>query len=141
MLYGFLIISIDYAITVVPFFPCYSPPSSTLIPSSIPPLSSCPWVLHISSLASPFSILFLTSPCLFCTYKLCFLFPVPFPSFSPSSSLLITLHVISISVILFLFSCLFSLFLFLFCSVVNSCKFIVILVFIVLIFFFLDKSL
>ena len=48
-----------------------------------PPLSSCPWVVHISSLASPFPILFLTSPCLFCTYHLCFLFPVPFLPFSP----------------------------------------------------------
>ena len=48
-----------------------------------PPLISCLWVVHISSLASTFRILFLTSPCLFCTYYLCFLSPVPFPSFSP----------------------------------------------------------
>ena len=32
------------------------------------------------------SYLFLTSPCLFCTYQLCFLFPIPFPALSPSSS-------------------------------------------------------
>ena len=51
--------------------------------SITPHLSSCPWVVHISSLASPFPILFLTSPSLFCTYHLCFLFPVPFPPFSP----------------------------------------------------------
>ena len=52
-------------------------------PYSIPsPFSSCPWILHISSLASPFPILFLTSPCLFCTYHSCILFPVPFPPFS-----------------------------------------------------------
>ena len=53
----------------------------------IPPLrlSSCPWVIHISSLASTFPILFLTSPCLFCTYYLCFLFPLSFPLFSPLS--------------------------------------------------------
>ena len=37
---------------------------------------------YICSLASPFLILFLTSPCVFCTY-LCFLFPVPFPPFFP----------------------------------------------------------
>ena len=43
------------------------------------PFSSCPKVVHISSLTSPFPILFLTSPCLFCAYLLCFLFPVPFP--------------------------------------------------------------
>ena len=59
------------------------------------------WVIHISSLASPIPTLLLTSSCLFCTYQLCFLFPVPFPPFSPPP--LITSHVISISVILFLF--------------------------------------
>ena len=48
-----------------------------------PPLCSCPWVIHISSLISPFPILFLTSPCLFCTYHLCFLFPVLYPPFFP----------------------------------------------------------
>ena len=46
---------------VVPIFPpwpsLYPHPSSTLLPSSSPPLSSCPWVMPISSLASPFSIL------------------------------------------------------------------------------------
>ena len=75
---------IDYAITVVPFF------SSPLFPSALhcpptripPSLSSCPWVIHISSLASPFPILFLTFPCLFSTYHLCFLLPVSFPPFS-----------------------------------------------------------
>ena len=76
---------------------------------------------------------------LFYTYHLCFLFPVPFPSF-PSSPL-ITLHVISISVILFLFQFPQLLFLFFFLgSVVDSCEFVVILLFIALmIFFFLDK--
>ena len=62
-----------------PLFP------SALHPTSYqhsPRISSCPWVVHKSSLASPFPILFLTSPCLFCTYHLCFLFPVPFPPFS-----------------------------------------------------------
>ena len=71
-----------------------------------PPLhtrSSCPWVVHISSSASPFPILFLTSPCLFCAYYLCFLFPVPFPPFSLSPSPMITHLATSISVILFLF--------------------------------------
>ena len=86
------------------FPPCHTPPYTSL-PTCIPPaLSSCPWVIHISSSASPFPILFLTSPCLFCTYCLCFLFPVPLPHSLPSfTPLLIALHVISISVILFLF--------------------------------------
>ena len=70
---------IDYAITVVPIF--FSPfsPSTLYSPA---PLSSCPWVAHVSSLASPFPILFLTSHCLFCTYQLFFLFSVPFCPFS-----------------------------------------------------------
>ena len=75
---------INYAVTLVPFFsPLYStlpftPPSHQHTPSSLNP-----WVIDISSLASPFSILFLTSHCLFCTYHLYFLFPVSFPPFSP----------------------------------------------------------
>ena len=67
------------------------------------PLSSCPWVVHISSLASTFPTLFLPSPVYFlptiyATYSLHLspLLPPPTPP-------LITLHVISISVILFLF--------------------------------------
>ena len=60
----------------------YPPLPCTPTSTSIPYLSWCPWVIHVSSLASPFPVLFLTSPCLFCTYHLCFLFPVPFPPFS-----------------------------------------------------------
>ena len=86
------------------FPPLYSPPSCTPLPPSFPHLSSCPcpWIIHVSSLASPLPYYFLPSPCLFCTYNLCFLFPFPFPAFFPSSSPLITLHGISISVNLFL---------------------------------------
>ena len=47
-----------------------------------PLFRSCPWHVYVSSLASPFPILFLTLPCLFCTYQLCFLLPVTFPPFS-----------------------------------------------------------
>ena len=57
-----------------------------LLPPIFPPYSSCPWVILISSLASTFSILFLTSPCLCSTYHLCYLFSVPFPPLSPSHS-------------------------------------------------------
>ena len=65
------------------FFSSLSP--SAWYPHSLqhPPLSSCTWVIHISSLAAPFPILFLTFPCLFCAYKLCFLFPIPFPLILP----------------------------------------------------------
>ena len=51
-----------------------------------PKYSSCPWVIHISSLASTFPTLFLPSPCLFSTNHLCYLFSVPFLLLSPSHS-------------------------------------------------------
>ena len=77
VLYSFFkIYFIDYAIIVVPFLPLHSPPPCTPPPTHIPPLSSCSWVIHISSLVSTLPILFLPSPCLFSTYQLCFLFPV-----------------------------------------------------------------
>ena len=85
------------------FSPLNPPPPSTPIPSSIPPLSSFPWVVHINSLASTFPILFFPSPCLFSTYHWCYLFSVPFHLSPRPTPLLITLHVISISVVLFLF--------------------------------------
>ena len=63
---------------VHPFTPlCPVPP-----PTSVLSLSSCPWVVRISSLAPPL-ILSLTFACLFCIYHLCFLFPVTFTPFSP----------------------------------------------------------
>ena len=83
-----------------PLYPLllYTP---TLLHSA--PLSSCPWVIHIRSLASPFPILFLTSPCLFCARN-CFSYSLYlFPPSPPPTPLLTTLHVISISVVLFLF--------------------------------------
>ena len=75
----FKVYFIDYAITVVPVFSPFPPSASTSLPSSNHPLSSCPWVTHISSLAFPFPILLLTSSCLFCTYLLCFLISVLYP--------------------------------------------------------------
>ena len=80
-------IFIDYAITVVPFPPPLTPlhPAHPL-PPTFPPYSSCPWVMLISSLASTFPTLFLSSPCIFSTYYLCYLFSVPFPPLSPSQS-------------------------------------------------------
>ena len=71
----------QFSLPFIPLHPAY------FLPPAFPPpqLSSCPWVVHISSLTSPFPILFLTSPCLFCTYHLCFLFPILFPPFSPLS--------------------------------------------------------
>ena len=77
-------IFMGHAITAVPFFLPFTSLRPVPPPTRIPPLSSCPWVVHVSSLASPLPILFLTSPCLFCTYQLCFSLPVPFPLFSSS---------------------------------------------------------
>ena len=82
----FQIYFIDYATTVAPFSPFSTlRPAHSLSPT-FTPFSSCPWVIHISSLASTFPILFLPSPCLFSTYHLCYLFSVPFPPLFPSHS-------------------------------------------------------
>ena len=79
---------------------CPPPPGTTLSSSNSFALNSCPWVVHVSSLASPIPILFLISTCLFC-FQLCFLIPAPFPPFSPSQ--LITLQMVFIPMIWFLF--------------------------------------
>ena len=78
-IYIYLLIMLLQLFHLLPLFP----PPCTHPLTHIPPLSSCPWVVHISSLASPFPTLFLTSPYLFCDYHLCFLFPVPFPHYPP----------------------------------------------------------
>ena len=123
------------------FSPLYSLPICTPLPPAFPRLNSCPWVIHISSLASPSPILFLICPCLFCTYHLYFSFPVPFPPFSylpcPSGNPPCDLYFCeSVPLLVVCLVC--------FCflgSVVDSCEFVVILLFIFLIFFFsLDKS-
>ena len=71
------------------YYSCPSfPPLPTLypvlpFPPAIPPLSSCPWVTHISSLALSFPILFLISPCLFCICRLMLLNPCTFSPILP----------------------------------------------------------
>ena len=117
-----------------PLFPStlHPPPSSILSPSS------CQWVVQTSSLASPFPKLFLTSPCLFCTYHLCYLFSVPFPSLSPSHSPVdnpsCDLHFCgSVPVLVVCLVCFCFHF---FRLVFDSCEIVVILLFIVLIIFF-----
>ena len=59
---------------------CPAPPNPPPFP---PTLSSCPWVVHISSSNSLFPLPLLTSPCLFYAQQLHFLFPVPFPPIPP----------------------------------------------------------
>ena len=129
------------------FPPLYLPPPCTTPPTSIPltPLSSCSWIIHISSLAYPFPILFLTSPCLFLTYHLCFVFPVPFlpffPLHLPTDNPPCDLHSCDSAPVLLV--CLVLAFFFFFLgSVVDICEFVVILQFVFFIFFFfLDKYL
>ena len=129
-------------ITVVPIFPLLPPPPSNLhsLWQFHPLLSSCPWVLHASSSCMlHFPILYLTSPWLFCTYQFVLLNPCTIspiiPLSSPNGNHPNEVHAYdSVSVLLVCFVCFLD-------SIVDSCKFIGILVFIVLIFFFLNKSL
>ena len=123
---------------------CYysCPISPHLFPTSIPPFSSCPLIVHISSLVSPFPILFLTSPCLFCAYQLCFLFPMPFspilPLHLPTDNPSCDLHFCD-SVPVLIVCLVFCFLVFRFCCwyLWVCCHFTVHII----IFFFLDKSL
>ena len=83
--------------------PLHSIVHTPSLPHPPPPHSSCPWVIHISSLASTFPILFLTSPVYFLPtiYATYFLYLSPLSP--PPTPQLITLHVIFISVVLSLF--------------------------------------
>ena len=129
---------INYVIRVVSIVPPLSPLPSTHH-SLRPSLHhcSCPWVMRVSSLATPFPILHFTFPWLFCNYLFVVLntltsspiLPHPLPSGNHQH----TLHIHHS-----LFSCLVSI-LFL-GSIVDRYIFIAILLFIVLIFF-LNKSL
>ena len=78
---------------------------------------------------------FLTFPCLFCTYQLCFFFPTSFPPFSPfplpADNPPNDLHTYdSVPLLVVWLVCFWFL-----DSVVDSCEFVVIVMFIVLIFF------
>ena len=131
--FGFFVCFLKYILLIMLlqlshfFLPFISPLPCTPTPTRIPQLlSSCPWFVRISSPASPFPILFLTSPCLFvptiyASYSLYL-----FSHSSPSHCLLVTLHVISISVVLFLLQW-FAQFAFVFVLgvVVNNCEFAV----------------
>ena len=110
------------------------------LPPTVPYLSSCPWVIYVSSLTSPFPILFLTSPCLFCTYHLCFLFPVPFPLLSPlllpAENPPCDLHFCdSIPVLVVCLVLFFGVFFFVVVQLLIVVKFVIILLFIVFDFF------
>ena len=84
---GFFLINLLIMLLQLSHFPPFSPLHPAHVhPPILSPYISCPWVIHISSVASTFPILFLPSPCVFSTYHLCYLFSVPFPPLSPSHS-------------------------------------------------------
>ena len=72
-LYFFKYILLIMLLQLSRFFLLFIPlhPAHPSLQQSPPPLSSCSRVVHISSLASPFPILFVTSPCPFYDYQLC----------------------------------------------------------------------
>ena len=120
-----------------PDFSAFAPPPPSTLHSlrPSPHHCSCPWVMHVSSLATSFPILYFISPLLFSTYlyflipSLLHPFPTPLPSDNHQNDLCV--HD-SVSVLVCLF-CFLD-------SVVDRYVFIAILLFIVLIFSFLNKS-
>ena len=122
------------------FFPLWSPSPST--PHSLrqaPHHCSCPRAIRISSLATPFPTLYFTSPWLFCNYLFVLLNTLTSSSFSYTPSYLATIKMLShvhdsVSVLLDSLACFLD-------SIVDNYVFFAILLFIVLIFFILNKSL
>ena len=103
----------------LPFIPhCPAP----LLQPAFPHLSSCLWVIHISSLASPFPILFLTSlyfvPTIYASYSLSLppIPPIPLPTDNPPCDLHFC-DSVPVLVVCFHFLCFFL------DSVVDSCEF------------------
>ena len=98
---------------------------------------SCPWVMHISSVATPFPILYFITPWLLCNYLFVLLYPLtssplpPQPSGNHQNAL--CTHD-SVSVVLVCLVCFLD-------STVERYVFIAILLFLVLIFFSLNKPL
>ena len=124
------------------FFLC-APPSLS-IPHSLGNCSRhhcwCPWVIHTNSLATPFPMLYLTSPWLFYNYLFVVFNPLTSHP-SPHTPLLSSnhpnvLHIHdSISVLLLCLVCFLD-------SIIDRCAFYAILLFMILMFFFfLSKSL
>ena len=93
-------------------------------PPEILVLSSCPWVMHVSSSAAPLPILFLTST-YFVSTNFC-LNPAPFLLFSsfplPADNPPNGLHIYdSVSILLVCLVCYLD-------SIINNCEFIAILI-------------
>ena len=69
-----------------PVAPLHPAPPYSLRPC--PHHWSCPWVMCINSLATPFPVLYLTSPWLFCNYLLVLLNPFTSSPIPPHPSLI-----------------------------------------------------
>ena len=80
------------------FFP-FSPYSPHSLRQS-PHHCSCPWVMHISSLATPFPTLYFISPWLCCNYLFVLLNSLTSSPIPPPPSHLATIQMLSVSVIL-----------------------------------------
>ena len=82
---------IDHAVIVVLIFPHPVPPYSL---RQSPQHCSCPWIMYVSSLATPFPLFYFISPWLFCNYLFVLLnlltsspiLPLPPPIWQPSSN-------------------------------------------------------
>ena len=110
--FNFLLYFIDYAVILVPTFPLCPPPLSTLHSlRQSSHLHSSPWVMHVSSLSTPFPILYLPSPWPFCNYLFIHLNPCTFSSVLQPLLHLVAIKLFSIPMILFLF-CWFDQFVF-----------------------------
>ena len=83
------------------FFPLCVIHPATHRPS--PHHCSCPWVMHVSSLATPFPIIFFTSKSYSVTTYLYFLIPSPLHPFPDTTSHLANIKTPSIPMILSLF--------------------------------------
>ena len=120
------------------FFPLSPPsPSTPLSLRQSPHHNSCPWVTCTSSLATPFPILYCTSPWLSCNYLFVLFNPLTSSPFPPHPPAIWQPSKCSPDPWFCLWTCLLSLFL---DSIVDRYVFMAILLFIVLIFFFSQIS-
>ena len=115
---------IDCTIYSCPNFPPFALLYPVLpIPSGNPPLSSCPWVMHISFFGYSISYTVLNIPHLFCTYQFVLLNPCTFSPFAlPTGNPPNDLHIYD-SVSVLLVCLVHSL-----DSIVASCEFIAVLI-------------
>ena len=123
----FKIYFIDCAITVVPFPPLHSIPSYPPPPSHIPPIQFMSMGHTYKFIGFYISYTILTLPLSIFYLPFMLLILCTFPPSLPPTPLLTTVHVISISMVLFLFQ-LFAQFAlhFVLGVVVNNCEFAVI---------------